>query len=215
MSQPTQPKKQCSIDGCDAPARGRGWCQKHWKRWRKYGDPLGKSNFKQIKRDCQIQGCDRPYHANGYCGYHGYRAKKYGDPLAQGPGRHTGRKRMKNPSYAGVHKRLLRDIGKATQFDCSDCGNQAEEWSYNGGAPDESWWNRDGIWMAYTTNQNYYSPRCKKCHRRHDESLTRERDHTGKFTGTPEWIRPLDGTSPADHHNPPGAHITITTQENQ
>jgi len=30
----------CSVDGCADPARARGWCKKHWRRWRKTGDPL-------------------------------------------------------------------------------------------------------------------------------------------------------------------------------
>ena len=127
--QPTQPKKQCSINGCENQARGRGWCKKHWKRWSKYGDPLGKSNYKQVKRNCEVEGCERPYHANGYCSSHEYRAQKYGDPLAQGPGRRSGRKRMEVPSYDGMHKRL---------------------------------------WLAYTTDQSRYSPRCKPCHRKRD-----------------------------------------------
>lgn len=29
----------CSIPGCGKPLRARGWCDPHWKRWRKYGDP--------------------------------------------------------------------------------------------------------------------------------------------------------------------------------
>jgi len=32
--------KTCKIDGCERPAKGRGWCTTHWARWRKYGDPL-------------------------------------------------------------------------------------------------------------------------------------------------------------------------------
>lgn len=32
--------KTCTIDGCEKPSRARGWCGKHWQRWRKYGDPL-------------------------------------------------------------------------------------------------------------------------------------------------------------------------------
>jgi hypothetical protein len=31
----------CSIDGCGKHAVGRGWCHKHWNRWRTTGDPLG------------------------------------------------------------------------------------------------------------------------------------------------------------------------------
>jgi hypothetical protein len=29
----------CSIDDCDAIHYGRGWCKKHYERWRKFGDP--------------------------------------------------------------------------------------------------------------------------------------------------------------------------------
>lgn len=33
----------CSIDGCPKPVhiKKRGWCTKHYRRWLKYGDPLG------------------------------------------------------------------------------------------------------------------------------------------------------------------------------
>ena len=33
-------KRTCSIDGCDGGVDARGWCSKHWKRWRNHGDPL-------------------------------------------------------------------------------------------------------------------------------------------------------------------------------
>lgn len=33
-------KSTCSIDGCERPRAGRGWCQTHWLRWRKHGNPL-------------------------------------------------------------------------------------------------------------------------------------------------------------------------------
>lgn len=35
-------ERGCSVDGCPAVATRRlGWCDKHYRRWRKYGDPLG------------------------------------------------------------------------------------------------------------------------------------------------------------------------------
>ena len=33
--------KICAVDGCDAKARKRGWCAKHYVRWWRNGDPLG------------------------------------------------------------------------------------------------------------------------------------------------------------------------------
>lgn len=30
----------CSIEGCIRPVKARGWCQTHYARFRRYGDPL-------------------------------------------------------------------------------------------------------------------------------------------------------------------------------
>jgi hypothetical protein len=30
----------CEIDGCDSPKRAKNWCNKHYQRWYKFGDPL-------------------------------------------------------------------------------------------------------------------------------------------------------------------------------
>jgi hypothetical protein len=32
-------KRTCSIDGCEVPAIARGWCRKHYYRWKRTGDP--------------------------------------------------------------------------------------------------------------------------------------------------------------------------------
>ena len=31
--------KSCTIDGCETKRYGRGWCEKHYTRWRRNGDP--------------------------------------------------------------------------------------------------------------------------------------------------------------------------------
>jgi len=33
-------REGCSITGCPAPHEGRGYCRKHYDKWRRYGDPL-------------------------------------------------------------------------------------------------------------------------------------------------------------------------------
>lgn len=32
-------KSICKIDGCDKPARARGWCVYHYNKWRRHGSP--------------------------------------------------------------------------------------------------------------------------------------------------------------------------------
>lgn len=30
---------ECRVAGCDGPVIARGWCQAHYQRWEKFGDP--------------------------------------------------------------------------------------------------------------------------------------------------------------------------------
>lgn len=34
--------KDCSVPSCDDLAVSRGWCNLHYMRWRRYGDPMVK-----------------------------------------------------------------------------------------------------------------------------------------------------------------------------
>lgn len=47
-------KGVCAIEECERPQMARGWCQPHWKRWRKYGDPrtlyMPRSLWERIER---------------------------------------------------------------------------------------------------------------------------------------------------------------------
>ena len=33
--------KVCKVTGCDLEVKTRGWCNRHYKRWFRWGDPLG------------------------------------------------------------------------------------------------------------------------------------------------------------------------------
>ncbi len=82
----------CSIPECERAARKRGWCELHYRRWRRTGDPLvTRKTAKADRDDCSIEGCDRPYHAKGLCSIHDRRRRYHGDPLAGGPERIIGR----------------------------------------------------------------------------------------------------------------------------
>ncbi len=39
MSPLREPRKTCSIEGCDRPHKARGYCAAHYKRFLIYGDP--------------------------------------------------------------------------------------------------------------------------------------------------------------------------------
>lgn len=71
MSQST-----CTIDGCESEHHARGWCNKHWRRWRKHGDPTHSPS----PRGCSVGGCAGKHKAYGWCGKHYSRWQTHGDP---------------------------------------------------------------------------------------------------------------------------------------
>lgn len=36
----TKAERGCIVEGCDRPHYGLGWCRSHWRRWKRWGDPL-------------------------------------------------------------------------------------------------------------------------------------------------------------------------------
>lgn len=64
----------CSIDGCERPARARGWCRLHYKRNYRNGDPL--KTHKPWGRDgsrnrmCETEGCARKARSRRMCNTH-------------------------------------------------------------------------------------------------------------------------------------------------
>ena len=71
--------EKCTVEGCENKHRAKGYCQKHYIRYKKYGDPL--YNKKNIRKNCSVDGCDNIHYSKGYCAKHYARYKKYGDPL--------------------------------------------------------------------------------------------------------------------------------------
>lgn len=57
---------KCSVEGCDRTAVARGWCSKHWKRWRKYGDPVA-PGVKEFNRSMGFNYKGTPEH-NSWAG---------------------------------------------------------------------------------------------------------------------------------------------------
>jgi hypothetical protein len=59
----------CTIEDCGNRAFGHGFCNKHYKRWRKYGDPLG-TPPPRPSRLCDVPDCGREHYGHGLCSAH-------------------------------------------------------------------------------------------------------------------------------------------------
>lgn len=70
--------------------------------------------------------------------------------------------------YEQAHLRLKNDRGRASEYSCTSCGQQAREWAYMGGCPNEI---TDGR-SVYSLDQSRYEPMCIVCHRRHDRAAS-------------------------------------------
>jgi hypothetical protein len=80
----------CSVDGCDGEARARGWCLRHYQRWRRYGDATYEPVRRVRRVVCSIPDCDQPYLALGFCVKHYQRFRRHGSAdvvLSAGGGR--------------------------------------------------------------------------------------------------------------------------------
>lgn len=55
--------------------------------------------------------------------------------------------------------------GPADKYNCVDCGEQAEQWSYNNEDAEEK---KNEKGHSYSTDVKYYEPRCIPCHREFD-----------------------------------------------
>lgn len=73
-------RKQCSIQGCEKPVLGRGWCSRHYWRWQNYGDPE-RLKPKPPRSTCSVEDCGKPTVGQGLCRKHYKRKRNNGDPL--------------------------------------------------------------------------------------------------------------------------------------
>lgn len=98
-------ERNCSVGGCERAAHCRGWCKRHYERWRIHGttadpacvdcgaavkefgarcQPCGYAKYEAdcAKRECTIPGCNKPRSRQWQlCRMHAQRKKRHGDPL--------------------------------------------------------------------------------------------------------------------------------------
>lgn len=75
-------KPPCGVEGCERRRYARGWCEMHYRRVLRHGDPLHGEDRPTV---CTIDGCDRPVDAHGLCHGHYQRWLRSGDVEADVP----------------------------------------------------------------------------------------------------------------------------------
>lgn len=163
------PERICSVAGCDRPVKCRGWCQAHYFRWRRSGDPGGPElQLKGAPKPCHIEGCGREVNGLGLCDRHYQRYRKWGDPYYSEPDPKRG---QDNPSwknhnigYGTAHERVRAQRGKADEQPCCNCGRSAKHWAYDHEDPDE----RISEFGPFSVDPEHYLPMCVPCHKRFD-----------------------------------------------
>lgn len=190
-------KATCSIDGCERTARLRGWCQPHYMRWYRNGDPEQGVRFNQKPPEdgiCTIGGCDKPHSSRGWCATHYMRWRVHGDPNHVEYSQ-TGKFGSEHPAWKGdevgygwVHERLKRERGFARNYDCTNCGSRASDWAYDGLDPDQKI--DPGTGWSYTSDLDHYIPLCRSCHKKFDVTHKAECKRGHALSGTNLYITP-------------------------
>lgn len=75
----------CAVPTCERPALKRGWCNRHYCRWRRHGDPVAGGEMRGARGACAADGCDALADTKGYCDAHYQRVRAYADPKADVP----------------------------------------------------------------------------------------------------------------------------------
>lgn len=69
----------CTVAPCSRPHYASGYCNPHWRRWKRSGDP-GAPEISSAIEECSFAGCERARSAKGLCASH-YAQQRRGNPL--------------------------------------------------------------------------------------------------------------------------------------
>ncbi len=108
----------CIVANCNRRAVSKSMCDMHYRRAKKYGDPLILKH--QKGRGCSVIGCDGKHQGHGFCQKHYLMFRRNGDPLNRqkapaGSGylRSGYHVRGSNGSQISVHREIVeKTIGR-------------------------------------------------------------------------------------------------------
>lgn len=136
------PVRTCSIEDCRNRHFGRGWCEKHYNRWRKTGDPARTATGRVYanRAPSRQPAASRP---------------RVADSLL---------------SYKGSHKRVRSARGRAAEHACVACAEPATEWAYSHADTQGELTEVSHIFsktpraIAYSPDPQFCEPMCHSCH---------------------------------------------------
>jgi predicted XRE-type DNA-binding protein len=107
-------QKPCAVAGCKGDASRsaggvRGWCRKHYKRWKRNGDPEKTVvTIGGATGTCSVDGCGSAAKVKGMCKAHERRLRIYGDPNGK-------------PSWRTPSQEAYQWLVNHKSYDCDDC----------------------------------------------------------------------------------------------
>jgi hypothetical protein len=146
--------RQCILPECSADVYGYGYCNKHYSRWKRNGDPytLRKApNGTHKDKTCLLDECQDPAKIRGFCNIHGLRFTRYGDPYylqkiqAYEPGQLCAatdcKKLARINGYCPTHNARVKSNGSPdiTQRQASWAGITCSESNCNEQASSKGW----------------------------------------------------------------------------
>lgn len=197
-------------------ATARGFCQTHYVRWKKHGDPM--AGAQRPPGLCAVEGCGRKRRTREWCDKHYRRWLAYGDPLslARVPGQTCSVEGCAQDALArgmcGMHWKRWRKHGDPTIV-VSNWKGGVEAYGYTHvkirrlkgsasehiciecGAPAEHWAydhtdpdeQTCPKGRVYSTDPSHYQPMCRPCH------ATMDAGHRNlRLTSPPIWPNGAD-----------------------
>ena len=95
--------RACKVDGCGKKYNCKGYCGKHYYRWKTHGDPLVSLKSGGL---CSIDGCSSKIEARKLCPKHYMRLKTHGDPT------------IKSVKELSPKERIIMNSAIDTNTDC-------------------------------------------------------------------------------------------------
>ena len=109
--------KACAVDWCDSPSRSRGWCNRHYLRFRKYGDAEAVGAVRGLSREQAFYEYARIRETDECIEWNSTRTKKgYGKFHSGGRGSHP---ELAHRASFAIHIRPL-DEGEHVRHKCDN-----------------------------------------------------------------------------------------------